>query len=324
MVWAWLGGAMLSGAWAKDTQADSLSMEEKQQFLYYFYEAQRLVQAQEIEAAWELVQFCYELNPQDATVNHYMGVFMNAMEREAEAVPYMKKAFELQPDEYWYNYCLHLLQSNDKKKEKQAIAYLQQVAKRKTKDEEVHDMLQKAYIHTSNYKAALRVQDQLDSILGYNAMSAMQRYRLNAMMKDNEQAVYEVERYLEEDPDNMQFQMFRAQLYEQTKQPPHKMAEAYSALLRFEPRNLMIMNNLAWALCLAQEDLKRAEQLSRTTIMAAPSNPVYLDTYAWIMYTMGDYETALFYIQRAKDNANEETAKEIDEHLKAIQKKLKK
>jgi hypothetical protein len=39
---------------------------------------------------------------------------------------------------------------------------------------------------------------------------------------------------------------------------------------------------------------------------------------------MGDYETALFYIQRAKDNANEETAKEIDEHLKAIQKKLKK
>ena len=324
MVWAWLGGAMLSGAWAKDTQADSLSMEEQQQFLYYFYEAQRLVQAQEIEAAWELVQFCYELNPQDATVNHYMGVFMNAMEQEAEAVPYMKKAFELQPDEYWYNYCLHLLQSNDKKKEKQAIAYLQQVAKRKTKDEEVHDMLQKAYIHTSNYKAALRVQDQLDSILGYNAMSAMQRYRLNAMMKDNEQAVYEVERYLEEDPDNMQFQMFRAQLYEQTKQPPHKMAEAYSALLRFEPRNLMIMNNLAWALCLAQEDLKRAEQLSRTTIMAAPSNPVYLDTYAWIMYTMGDYETALFYIQRAKDNANEETAKEIDEHLKAIQKKLKK
>ena len=324
MVWAWLGGAMLSGAWAKDTQADSLSMEEQQQFLYYFYEAQRLVQAQEIEAAWELVQFCYELNPQDATVNHYMGVFMNAMEREAEAVPYMKKAFELQPDEYWYNYCLYLLQSNDKKKEKQAIAYLQQVAKRKTKDEEVHDMLQKAYIHTSNYKAALRVQDQLDSILGYNAMSAMQRYRLNAMMKDNEQAVYEVERYLEEDPDNMQFQMFRAQLYEQTKQPPHKMAEAYSALLRFEPRNLMIMNNLAWALCLAQEDLKRAEQLSRTTIMAAPSNPVYLDTYAWIMYTMGDYETALFYIQRAKDNANEETAKEIDEHLKAIQKKLKK
>lgn len=315
---------MLSGAWAKDTQADSLNMEEQQQFLYYFYEAQRLVQAQEIEAAWELVQFCYELNPQDATVNHYMGVFMNAREREAEAVPYMKKAFELQPDEYWYNYCLHLLQSNDKKKEKQAIAYLQQVAKRKTKDEEVHDMLQKAYIHTSNYKAALRVQDQLDSILGYNAMSAMQRYRLNAMMKDNEQAVYEVERYLEEDPDNMQFQMFRAQLYEQTKQPPHKMVEAYSALLRFEPRNLMIMNNLAWALCLAQEDLKRAEQLSRTTIMAAPSNPVYLDTYAWIMYTMGDYETALFYIQRAKDNANEETAKEIDEHLKAIQKKLKK
>ena len=41
------------------------------------------------------------------------------------------------------------------------------------------------------------------------------------------------------------------------------------------------------------------------------------------MYTMGDYETALFYIQRAKDNATKETQKEIDEHLKAILKKTK-
>ena len=57
--------------------------------------------------------------------------------------------------------------------------------------------------------------------------------------------------------------------------------------------------------------------------MAAPTNPVYLDTYAWIMYTMGDYETALFYIQRAKDNATKETQKEIDDHLKAILKKTK-
>ena len=90
-------------------------------------------------------------------------------------------------------------------------------------------MLQKAYIHMGDYKAALQLQNQLDTIIGYNAMSAMQRYRLNAMMKNNKQAIYEVERYLEEDPDNMQFQVFRAQLYEETQQPPAKMAVAYEA-----------------------------------------------------------------------------------------------
>lgn len=53
-------------------------------------------------------------------------------------------------------------------------------------------------------------------------MSAMQRYRLNALMKNSKQAIYEVERYLEENPDNVQFLVFRAQLYEQTHQPAEK------------------------------------------------------------------------------------------------------
>ena len=151
----------------------------------------------------------------------------------------------------------------------------------------------------------------------------MQRYRLNAMMKNNSQAIYEVERYLEEEPDNVQFQVFRLQLYEETKQPSEKMIEAYSALLRFDPRNWMLMNNLAWHLCISGGDLDRAEHLSRQTIMAEPSNPIYLDTYAWIMYMMGEYETAYFYIQRAMEYANQQTIKEVTEHRKAILKKLK-
>jgi Tfp pilus assembly protein PilF len=184
-------------------------------------------------------------------------------------------------------------------------------------------MLQQAYIHVKDYKRALGVQDCLDSIVGYTSMSAMQRYRLNAMMKNSKQAIYEVERFLEEEPDNMQFQVFRAQLYEETHQPSEKMIVAYTALLRFDPRNLMLQNNLAWHLCISRHDLQRAEQLSRTTIMSEPSNPIYLDTYAWIMYMMGEYETAYFYIQRAMEYANQQTIKEVTEHRKAILKKLK-
>ena len=323
IIYVLIFGATQSALLANPASKVTLSVEEEQQFLYYFYEAQRLIQDKQIEPAWELVQFCYALNPSDATINNYMGVFLDAFDRQAEAIPYFQRAFELQPNEYWYQYCLYLLQSKDKKQEKLAIRHLEQVAKSNPKDENVHTMLQKAYIHMGDYKAALQLQNQLDTIIGYNAMSAMQRYRLNAMMKNNKQAIYEVERYLEEDPDNMQFQVFRAQLYEETQQPPAKMAVAYEALLRFEPRNLMIMNNLAWALCISGGDLERAEQLSRTTIMSAPTNPVYLDTYAWIMYTKGDYENAYFYIQRAMENATEETKKEIIEHHKAIVKKLK-
>lgn len=327
-MWVLLGGAILSGVQAAP-KTDTLSIEERQQFLYYFYAAQRLIQAEAVEPAWELVQFCYDIDPNDAATNNYMAVFLDVFNRKEEAVPYLRRAYELQPTEYWYPYTLYLLQSQDKKKEKAAIRHLLDVSKLAPKDDKVFTMLQKAYIHVGDYKRALAVQNNLDSLLGYNAMSAMQRYRLNAMIKNNQQAIYEIERYLEEDPDNVQFHAFRAQLYEETHQPSEKMIIAYTALLRFDARNLMLMNNLAWHMCLTNTDLDKAEQLSRTTILAEPSNPTYLDTYAWILYMKGDYENAFFYIQRAKENIEKEddeekaaSKKEILMHYKAILKKL--
>lgn len=323
IVWVLLLGAILSDVQAKSTAKDTLSVEEEQQFLYYFYEAQRLIQKEDIAPAWELMQFCYALNPNNATVNNYMGVFLDAFDQKVAAVSHFRRAFELEPNEYWYQYTVYLLNSEDKQLKKYAIQNLELVAKTKTKDEDVQSMLQKAYMHMGNYKKALALQDRLDSIVGYNAMSAMQRYRLNALMNNSKQAIYEVERYLQEDPNDVQFHVFRAQLYEQTHQPSEKMIEAYTALLRFDSRNLMLMNNLAWHLCLADKDLDKAESLSRTTIMQEPSNATYLDTYAWIMYKKGDYQTAFFYIQRALENATPEAKEEITMHYKAILKKLK-
>lgn len=316
-------GTALGALRTPSHEADTLSAEEKQQFLYYFYEAQRLIQQEAILPAWELMQFCYALNPNDAAVCNYMGVFLETFDKPEEALPYLQHAFDLQPCEYWYHYATHLLRSKNRKQENIAIRNLEYVAAQLPKDEDIYTILQKAYVHVGNYKRALKVQDNLDSIMGYNAMSAMQRYRLNAIMDDTQQAIYEVERYLEEEPDNVQFQVFRLELYEQTNQPSEKMIEAYTAVLQYNPRNLQLMNNLAWHICLLGKDLKRAEQLSRTTIMAEPTNPTYLDTYAWILYHQTKYNDAFFYIQRALENATPEMKKEVATHYKAIIKKLK-
>ena len=308
------------------TAVKALSVEQEQQFLYYFYEAQRLIQEEQLEQAWELIQFCYELNPNDPTTNYYVGCFVNVLDQQNDtaALPYFRRAYTLAPDDYWYRYTFILLQTKQKQQQKAAINIMEGVAQRKKKDSDVRELLQHAYATIGNYQNALDIQDQLDSINGYDDMSAMQRYRLNVLMHNEKQAIAEVERYLQTDPDNAQFQVFRLQLYEQTHQPANKMIEAYSAVLRLDPRNLMIMNNLAWNICISDGDLKWAEQLSRTTIMAEPTNAIYLDTYAWIMYHLKDYETALFYIQRAAEHADTQTNKEVLQHYKAIKKKLEK
>ena len=309
------------GVHAKETP--KLSVEEEQQFLYYFYEAERLIQLQQIEQAKPVVEFCYALNPNDATINNYMGLYAQAEEQTDAMAMYFRRAYELNPQEYWYNHHVLLLQSDDKKIQQKAVKQMAELAKKDTKNAELHGVLQKAYIVQKQYRQALDVQDRLDSINGYDAMSAMQRYRLNAMMKNNKQAIYEIERYLDIDPDNYQFQVFRMQLYEQTHQPPEKMVPAYEAVLRMDSRNIVVMNNLAWNLCLLGRNLMQAEELSRITIMREPSNPIYLDTYGWIMYQLGDCQSALFYLERAIENSGEKVEKEIETHYKEVKKKCK-
>ena len=321
IVWALLGGARLMLLHA--APMDTLSIEREQQFLYYFYEAERLIQLQKIEEAKPVVEFCYALHPNDATINNYMGLYAQTEQDTSAMATYFRRAYELNPKEYWYNHHVLQLQSTNKKTQQQAVKQMAALAKEDTANTDLHEVLQKAYIMLEQYRPALEIQDRLDSINGYDAMSAMQRYRLNAMMRNNEQAIREIERYLEIDPDNYQFQIFRMQLYEQTQQPPSKMIPAYEAVLRMDSRNILVMNNLAWNLCLIHKDLLRAEQLSRTTIMREPTNPIYLDTYAWIMHLLGDCESALFYIERAIEHSTEQVDKEIQQHYKEIKKKCK-
>lgn len=300
----------------------TLTKEQEQQFLYYYYEANRLILLQETEKARPIVEFCYLLNPNDANINNYLGYYAKEDGNIPEMIAYFQKAYELAPSDYWYNYNILLLQTEIKDKQLEAINNLKAVAKANKRDEDVHAVLQKAYISLNLLPEALKVQDALDSIHGYNEQSAIQRYRLNTMMGKNKQAIQEIERYLKEEPENYQFHVFRLQLYEQTKQPADKLIEAYESVLRFDSRNMMWLNNLAWNICISGGDLNKAEELSRTTIMAEPSNSIFLDTYAWILYKKGDYEGAWFYIQRAKEHTTEETDKEIEKHWKAIKRKL--
>lgn len=322
-MWGLLVGAMPISVQAqvKKQPTDTLSQEQQRQFLYYFYEAERLIQLQQIEEAKPIVEFCYALNPNNATINNYLGLYAQAENQPETMSHYFRRAYELDPKEHWYNYLVLLLKNDDKKLQQQAVKELTTLAKEDTQNAELHEILQKAHIVLKQYREALAIQDCLDSINGYDAMSAMQRYRLNAMMRNNKQAIYEIERYLDIDPDNYQFQVFRMQLYEQTQQPPEKMIPAYEAVLRMDSRNILVMNNLAWNLCLLHKDLLRAEQLSRTTIMREPTNPIYLDTYGWIMYLLGDCQSALFYIERAIENSKEEVDKEIKQHYNEIKKK---
>jgi len=81
---------------------------------------------------------------------------------------------------------------------------------------------------------------------------------------------------------------------------------AYDEALKYNDKNVMVLNNYSYFLSLEKKDLKRAERMSAQCIKLEPDNATYLDTYAWIFFMQGNYSLAKIYIESAlgKDRTN--------------------
>lgn len=81
--------------------------------------------------------------------------------------------------------------------------------------------------------------------------------------------------------------------------------EAYAAFdscLQWKKDNVECMNNYAYFISVDGGDLSRAEQMSYKTIKAQPTNSLYLDTYAWVLFQEKRYAEAQIYIEQAVAN----------------------
>ena len=101
---------------------------------------------------------------------------------------------------------------------------------------------------------------------------------------------------------------------------------AYDSCLVYKPDHVTCLNNYAYFLSVEGKDLKKAEKMSYRAITAEANNPIYLDTYAWILYKQKRYEDAKAYIDMALEylKDGEDPDEEIRHHAEKINRKLKK
>ena len=73
----------------------------------------------------------------------------------------------------------------------------------------------------------------------------------------------------------------------------------YEKSLKYNPNNVVTLNNYSYALSVAGEELDKALSMVSVVMNNEPSNPTYIDTYAWILYKMGRYKEAKAAMQKA-------------------------
>ena len=118
--------------------------------------------------------------------------------------------------------------------------------------------------------------------------------------------------YLEAD-----FYQMLAELHHQ--QGNNEVSDAYyEKVLKIIPDDISVMNNYAYSLAGRGVNLDKAHKMSRTTIEKEPKNAYYLDTYAWVLYKMGNYKEAERYILLAIKYSEKEDNRTCYEHYVEI------
>ena len=270
---------------AKKPQQAVLTTEQEQQFTYYWYAARQAIEQERYPEAYSLLQFCNALKPNDAQTLYYLGVMYGGLGRPEEALDVWEQSYRLEPT-----------------------------------NEALLDKLLRLYITQENWKKALEMQDAMDKVSGYDGYSAITRYRIYAMSNQPKKALKVLDEYLETDPENLRFMLFRLDVLDRLGAKPKVLYAAFEQILAIDPYNVSVLNNYAWTLATNGGDLNKAEQMSAITIREEPNNPTCLDTYGWILHLKGQDELALFYLNRALCNvSNESKTKEIIiQHIHAI------
>ena len=90
--------------------------------------------------------------------------------------------------------------------------------------------------------------------------------------------------------------------------------KSYDEALKYNDKNIVVLNNYAYFLSLDKKDLKKAERMSAMAVKLEPNNSTYLDTYAWIFFVQGNYSLAKIYIENALANDKTNSAELIDHY----------
>jgi tetratricopeptide (TPR) repeat protein len=78
-----------------------------------------------------------------------------------------------------------------------------------------------------------------------------------------------------------------------------KSDDAYEAVLKTDPDYEHVLNNYSYYLSIRKDKLSRAVQLSTRLTEKFSDNATYLDTHAWVLYTMKQYQKAREFLERA-------------------------
>lgn len=213
----------------------SLSEEDQRSFDYHFYEGLRLKEEGLFEQALDSFALSYRIDSIDAGLLAEIAMMQAYLDKKDESIATMQKALQQDPDNWWFNMqMIRFLLHNNRNDE--ALELTKKLHQKYPLREEVYNILIPMHQKNEQYEEALKLYDQLESIIGINERTSFDKMGLNLMMNQPRKAASEIDKLIQKFPYENRYRVLKGDFLMQLKQPD-KALELYQQVLTDEPQN---------------------------------------------------------------------------------------
>ena len=217
------------------TALPCLSQDKARRYDAMFLEAVCQRQKGNIDAAFDLLRHCVDLDSTRSEAYYYLAQYYTALKQKDKAIAYFQKASVLEPDNDTYLETLANVYVSQRQY-KEATDVLQRLYDKNPEREEVLGMLVQLYEQQSDYDNAIKALTRLETIEGKSERLSYAKSNLYTQKGDKLAAIAEMKTLADQYPNDNNYRCLYANTLYVNGQKK-KAINIYEKVLRQEPDN---------------------------------------------------------------------------------------
>lgn len=202
---------------AQDSSQWVIDADSQRKFDYYYYDALSAKAQGNYAEALNLFQHCHALDSTNASVLSELSGFHNVLQEKSKALSYLRKAVEIEPNNYYYNMMLASLSSELDQKDA-AIDIYKKILENHSDKTDIFMALAEVYNDKGELEKAIGILDELEKSVGVRETITLNKFRLYSMLNEKDKAFEEIETIIKKNPDNVGYILLLGDLYMQDDQ----------------------------------------------------------------------------------------------------------
>ncbi len=244
---------------------------------------------------------CYEkLTKYNTTVEFYgrtLAVLYLYNDQPAEAESLLKRMLESSMDDYELHYLLGLVFASVDNVDLARIEFGKSLALQE-KNKQTWYELCRMLMRKKKYSEAADAADRFIRVLPDDALAWRTKGQVESLKKKYSDAIAALKKAVSLDSLDAYAWFELGSAFERNKDID-RAAKAFRMVLQLRPKDPATLNYLGYMWAEHGKNLDTAKAFLEEALGQDPHNGAFLDSYAWIYYQMGNYDSAFTYLQKA-------------------------